>query len=104
MIDSYNTGNPISVMMRVATTAAKLIDYFAGLISTIQGDKTNISYGSFHYILREPLGVVGRIVASSRLVMSIFISDTAFVISAVVGIVAEAIRHGCAFTTTNIGY
>ena len=69
LIDAYNTGNPISEMLGDANSAAEHVDFFAGLIPAVQGETTNISDASFNYTLREPLGVIGRIVASNHPVM-----------------------------------
>jgi betaine-aldehyde dehydrogenase len=70
LIDSYNTGNPISEMLNDANGAAEHIDFFAGLIPAVHGETTShLTDDSFNYTLREPLGVISRIVASNHPVM-----------------------------------
>ncbi|KIY02920.1 uncharacterized protein Z520_01385 [Fonsecaea multimorphosa CBS 102226] len=62
-LDSLNTGNPITKMLSDANVAAASLDYFAGLIPMLKGETIPQSDATFHYTTREPLGVVGRIVA-----------------------------------------
>lgn len=69
MLDSYNTGNPVGIMKGDALNAAQLVDYFAGMITAVQGETTHLDDSTFNYTVREPLGVVARIVASNHPVM-----------------------------------
>lgn len=69
MLDSYNTGNPVKEMVPDAITAADALDYFAGLIPMIKGDTIPQAVDGFHFTLREPLGVVARIVAYNHPIM-----------------------------------
>ncbi|KNG86134.1 putative aldehdye dehydrogenase [Aspergillus nomiae NRRL 13137] len=62
-IDSLNTGNPLGKMLSDAKVAATSLDYFAGLIPMLKGETIPQSDDTFHYTVREPLGVVGRIMA-----------------------------------------
>jgi betaine-aldehyde dehydrogenase len=63
-LDSWNTGNPLSKMLRDAEIAAIQLDFFAGLIPMIRGETIPQDEGdTFHYTVREPLGVVARIIA-----------------------------------------
>ncbi|KAJ9646665.1 hypothetical protein H2204_000357 [Knufia peltigerae] len=63
-LDSWNTGNPLTKMLRDAEIAAIQLDFFAGLIPMIKGETIPQDEGeTFHYTVREPLGVVGRIIA-----------------------------------------
>lgn len=62
-IDSLNTGNPLGKMLSDAKVAATSLDYFAGLIPMLKGETIPQSDETFHYTMREPLGVVGRIMA-----------------------------------------
>lgn len=62
-LDSLNTGNPLSKMLSDANVAANSLDYFAGLIPMLKGETIAQSDATFHYTIREPLGVVARIVA-----------------------------------------
>jgi betaine-aldehyde dehydrogenase len=63
MLDAANTGNPVFIMVPDALTAADALDYFAGLIPMIKGETIPQAADAFHYTLREPLGVVTRLVA-----------------------------------------
>lgn len=69
MIDSGNTGNPVAEMTPDVMTAAHALDYFAGLIPMLKGETVPQDSDGFHYTLREPLGVVARIVAYNHPVM-----------------------------------
>ena len=69
LVDSYNTGNPVSEMLNDANVAAAYFDYFAGLIPMIKGETIPQGEDTFHYTIREPLGVVGRIVAFNHPLM-----------------------------------
>ena len=69
MLDALNTGNPVAEMLSDANVAAANLDYFAGLIPMLKGETIPVSDDSLHYTLREPLGVVARIVAFNHPVM-----------------------------------
>jgi betaine-aldehyde dehydrogenase len=69
LLDAYNTGNPVSMMKADAFFAADNVDMFAGLIPAVQGETTHLDDTTFNYTLREPLGVVARIVASNHPLM-----------------------------------
>lgn len=56
-------------MLSDANVAAANMDYFAGLIPEIKGETIQTSEDQFHYTIREPLGVVARIVAFNHPVM-----------------------------------
>ena len=43
--------------------AAANCDYFAGLTPMLKGETIPVEDGTFNYTIREPLGVVGRIIA-----------------------------------------
>lgn len=62
-VDSLNTGNPLGKMLSDAKVAATSLDYFAGLIPMLKGETIPQTDETFHYTIREPLGVVGRIMA-----------------------------------------
>jgi betaine-aldehyde dehydrogenase len=63
LIDSLNCGNPISALRRDITNAAAAIDYFAGLVLQIQGSTIPLGDDVVNMTVREPVGVIGRIVA-----------------------------------------
>ena len=56
-------GKPITDMVSIdVPAAARNFAYFGELIDKIDGTVTATAPDAFHYILREPLGVVGCIV------------------------------------------
>jgi betaine-aldehyde dehydrogenase len=69
LLDALNTGNPVAEMLSDANVAAANMDYFAGLIPMLKGETIPQADDNFHYTLREPLGVVARIVAFNHPVM-----------------------------------
>jgi betaine-aldehyde dehydrogenase len=69
MVDAIDTGNPVAEMIGDAHAAAASLDYFAGLVPMIQGHTIPVADDSFHYTVREPLGVVARIVAYNHPLM-----------------------------------
>ena len=62
MIDSADCGNPIAEMIMDATIAAAQIDFFAGLVTEMKGASIPMGPDRINFSVREPLGVVGRIV------------------------------------------
>ncbi len=69
MIDAINTGNPVAEMVGDAMVAADSLDFFAGLIPMLKGETIPVDGNSLHYSVREPLGVVARIVAYNHPLM-----------------------------------
>lgn len=69
LVDALNTGNPVAEMLSDANVAAANLDYFAGLIPMLKGETIPQSEETFHYTIREPMGVVARIVAYNHPVM-----------------------------------
>ncbi len=69
LLDALNTGNPVAEMLSDANVAAANCDFFAGLIPMLKGETIPVADDTFHYTLREPLGVVARIVAFNHPVM-----------------------------------
>jgi betaine-aldehyde dehydrogenase len=61
MIDALDCGNPVSEMIHDAEIAADQIEYFAGLTLEAKGFSLPMAEGHVNYTLREPLGVVARI-------------------------------------------
>ena len=63
LIESLDVGKPV---LEVATgdvpAAALTFQYFAETIDKMEGVVTNTASDAFHYILRQPLGIVGCIV------------------------------------------
>src|SRR5271169_6119733 len=63
LLDTLCMGKPITDMVTIdVPAAARNFAYFAELIDKIDGQVTSTAADAFHYILREPLGVVGCIV------------------------------------------
>jgi gamma-glutamyl-gamma-aminobutyraldehyde dehydrogenase len=63
LLDTLVMGKPIRDMLGIDVPAAvQNFAYFAELCDKIDGAVTATAAGAFHYILREPLGVVGCIV------------------------------------------
>lgn len=63
LLDTLDMGKPISDMLNIDGPGSVMtFRYFAECIDKIEGQVTNTASDAFHYILREPLGVVGCIV------------------------------------------
>jgi acyl-CoA reductase-like NAD-dependent aldehyde dehydrogenase len=63
LLDTLCMGKPINDMVTIdVPAAARNFDYFGELIDKIDGSVTSTASDAFHYILKEPLGVVGCIV------------------------------------------
>ena len=63
LLDTLCMGKPITDMVTIdVPAAARNFAYFSELIDKIDGQVTATAQDAFHYILREPLGVVGSIV------------------------------------------
>jgi betaine-aldehyde dehydrogenase len=62
MIDAADCGNPVTEMMGDANVAAAQIDFFAGLVTEMKGASIPMGADRLNFSVREPLGVVGRIV------------------------------------------
>jgi 4-(gamma-glutamylamino)butanal dehydrogenase len=63
LLDTLCMGKPITDMVTIDVPAAsRNFEYFGELIDKIDGAVTATAFDAFHYILREPLGVVGCIV------------------------------------------
>jgi gamma-glutamyl-gamma-aminobutyraldehyde dehydrogenase len=63
LLDTLCMGKPITDMVTIdVPSSAKTFGYFGELIDKIEGTVTATAQDAFHYILREPLGVVGCVV------------------------------------------
>ncbi len=69
MLDALNTGNPVAEMVADARVAAGAHEYFAGLAMEAKGVTVPMGPDHLNYTLREPLGVVARIVAYNHPLM-----------------------------------
>ncbi len=62
LLDCVDSGNPLAEMLKDVELAAIALEYFAGLITEIKGHSTPSSPAHVNFSVREPLGVVARIV------------------------------------------
>ena len=63
LIDSLDGGNPVGEMARDVGISADSFDYFAGLVTEMKGASIPMGPDAVNFTVREPLGVVARIVA-----------------------------------------
>jgi len=68
-LESADTGSPITPMAKDVAAAARRLDFFAGLATEIKGTTVPASVEGFHYTVREPFGVVVRIVPFNHPIM-----------------------------------
>ncbi len=69
LLDALNNGNPVSILAKDAHFAADGIAYFAGLAREIKGETIPMGPDNLNYTVREPLGVIARIVAYNHPLM-----------------------------------
>ena len=60
-IDAMDSGNPVAAMRNDVAYGADALDYFAGIARELHGKTLPASANGLHLTLREPYGVVGRI-------------------------------------------
>lgn len=63
LLDAADGGNPVSEMTSDAHVAAGMFDFFAGLVTEMKGASIPMGPDAVNFSVREPLGVVARIVA-----------------------------------------
>lgn len=61
-LEAADTGNTITSLARDVEVAANYLDYFSGLGMELKGDSVPASKDGLHFSIREPYGVVARIV------------------------------------------
>jgi len=61
-IEVRDTGNTVSKLRGDITTGINFLEYFAGLGLELKGISVPASQNNLHFTLREPYGVVGRII------------------------------------------
>lgn len=62
LIEALDTGRPLSETRSVdITSGAEVLEYYAGLIPTLEGSQIPLRRDSFVYTRREPLGVIAGI-------------------------------------------
>lgn len=69
LLDAANCGNPVKEMASDAMVAAMQFEFFAGLVTELKGDTIPMGEGIVNMSVREPYGVVGRIVAYNHPLM-----------------------------------
>ncbi|MDE2375337.1 MAG: aldehyde dehydrogenase family protein, partial [Hyphomicrobiales bacterium] len=69
LIDAADCGNPMHEMVMDATVAAAQIDFYAGLVTEMKGASIPMGPGVVNFSVREPRGVVGRIIPFNHPVM-----------------------------------
>jgi betaine-aldehyde dehydrogenase len=62
MIDAADCGNPFTEMVSDANVAASQMEFFAGLVTEMKGSSIPMGPDVMNFSVREPLGVVGRII------------------------------------------
>jgi betaine-aldehyde dehydrogenase len=62
MIDAADCGNPVKEMVSDAMIAAAQMDFFAGFVTEMKGSSIPMGPDVVNFSVREPLGVVGRII------------------------------------------
>tara|TARA_R110002072_G_scaffold243381_2_gene402360 strand:+ start:4138 stop:5598 length:1461 start_codon:yes stop_codon:yes gene_type:complete len=63
LLDAANCGNPYTEMRNDAGVAAAQMEFFAGLVTEMKGDTIPMGPDRINMTMREPLGVVARILA-----------------------------------------
>src|SRR2546430_167838 len=61
-VEVVDTGNTIGKMRADVASAGDTLDYYAGFATEIKGDVIPASAKNLHFTIREPYGVVGRII------------------------------------------
>ncbi len=61
MLDAADCGNPVSEMLGDSEAAAAQVDFFAGLVTEMKGASVPMGPDVVNFSVREPLGVVARI-------------------------------------------
>lgn len=62
LIDAADCGNPVAEMVSDANVAAAQLEFFAGLVTEMKGDSIPMGPDAVNFTVREPRGVVGRII------------------------------------------
>ena len=62
LIDAVDCGNPFKEMISDANVAAAQMEFFAGLVTEMKGASVPMGPEVMNFSVREPLGVVGRII------------------------------------------
>ncbi len=62
LLDATDCGNPVREITVDVMIGAALLDFFAGIVSEIKGESIDTGPGTVNFSVREPLGVVARII------------------------------------------
>src|SRR5262245_48790925 len=62
MIDAADCGNPYAEMVRDAQAGAAQLDFYAGLVTEMKGASIPMGPDAVNFSVREPFGVVARII------------------------------------------
>src|SRR5271169_4992591 len=62
MIDAADCGNPVRELVSDAMVAAAQMEFFAGFVTEMKGSSIPMGPDVVNFSVREPLGVVGRII------------------------------------------
>ena len=62
LLDAHDNGSPVGELRRDVLIGAAELRYFAGLALQSRGETIPTGFGRVNYTLREPFGVVGRII------------------------------------------
>lgn len=68
VLDSVDSGNPVTAMRGDVFASASMMEYMSGLASEMKGD-TFPSSQNWHLTRREPYGVIGRIIPYNHPIM-----------------------------------
>jgi betaine-aldehyde dehydrogenase len=69
LLDALNLGSPLQAMRKDVVSAAGLLDYYAGLAPEIKGETIPATAQTLNFTIREPFGVVGRIIPFNHPIM-----------------------------------
>lgn len=68
-LDALNCGGPVSEMLRDVDNGVRGVEYFAGLVLELKGDTIPMGPDRLNYTVREPYGVIGRLIAYNHPVL-----------------------------------
>ncbi len=68
-LDAADGGNPVSEMTRDVMNAANQWEFFAGLVTELKGASIPMGPDAINFTIREPMGVIARIVAFNHPLM-----------------------------------
>jgi len=69
LLDAADCGNPVREMLGDVAAGAAGCDYFAGLVTELKGETVPLGEAMVNYTVREPLGVVARIIPYNHPIM-----------------------------------